>query len=252
MPWTTDQNGERKYKVSIYAKEELPTWDEMYNQFYLEQVFSYDPKNPADQEPDIYWKLPRKKVLLAAACNQLNKMIFEDGMYHPLMDFISKNILKDCIDIRFTCEPIDNTTATGEKLKEMWTMIISDRLIGTPYPHPIYTFPFPNGHPNPFIIPSNTPRKNIAEIEGPMTIFPIFMTQPADHMIDGKFTNLTISTPTWDSGHSGEFTQIMDFMLSEMKTYFEGEGVGWKDKNGHLIDSDPMKAHCAVGYDPAL
>ena len=40
MPWITE-NGEKKYIPSAYAKEELPTWNELYNEFYKNQYYVY-------------------------------------------------------------------------------------------------------------------------------------------------------------------------------------------------------------------
>jgi hypothetical protein len=35
--------------------------------------------------------------------------------------------------------------------------------------------------------------------------------------------------------------------------YFEGAGIGWKDKDGNLIDNDSSNTKCVgTGFDPAL
>lgn len=64
--------------LSKYCKEELPTWDEIYNEFWINKIFVYDPNDPEHQVEDPYWKRPRRKILLMLICNQLNKMMEED------------------------------------------------------------------------------------------------------------------------------------------------------------------------------
>ena len=61
--------------MSIYCKDDLPTWHEIYYEFYLKDLFNYDCN---DTELDLYWKIPHKKMIIGFVCNQLNKMIFED------------------------------------------------------------------------------------------------------------------------------------------------------------------------------
>lgn len=249
MPWTTDANGRKKYRLSIYAKEELPTWDEMYNQVYLSRIFNYSSDIPEDQELDHYWKLPRKKILIASACNQLNKMIFEDGLKDKLIEFINKNIWDCCTDIRFTCEPIDPVLATEDpdRFSTVWNEACIRFLIGSDKPSPIYTYPLPTGEENPFIINRGIPRIQTNEISV-MELYPILMFKPKD----GK-TDYALYCPKHNGvDQSEDYSMIMDFILKEMKEYFEGEGIGWKDKDGHLIESDPLKPKCPSGYDPAL
>ena len=79
MPWNKDINGDPKYDLSVYAKEELPTWSEVYNEFYKQKMFSYSITDPSQQTIDPYWKIPHMKYIIMTVCNQFNKMIFEDG-----------------------------------------------------------------------------------------------------------------------------------------------------------------------------
>ena len=100
---------------------------------------------------------------------------------------------------------------------------------------PIYTIPFPNGEPNPFAI-SNIERINIAEIKGhDMYLMPKI-----------GFSDVSSMAPI----DLEKFNKILDFMMKDVKKYFEGEGVGWKDEEGHLIDVDPAKP--SNGTDSAL
>ena len=102
---------------------------------------------------------------------------------------------------------------------------------------PIYTIPFPNGEPNPFAI-SDVQRINIAEIKGhDMYLMPRI-----------GYSDITNVYPI----DLDKFNKILDFMMKDVKKYFEGEGVGWKDQDGKLIESEPMKPTCESGKDPAL
>lgn len=133
MPWITDENGEIKYTLSIYTKEELPTWSEMYNDFWLKEIFSFNEKS--DQTPDRYWKIPHNKYILAIACNQLNKMVYEDKF-----------------DISKVSELFD---------REVKDVIFNLTSYEYHFDHPdIYSFPMPDGSENPFIL-NNLIRMNI-------------------------------------------------------------------------------------------
>lgn len=80
MPWIKDSNDEDKYIASQYSRNELPTWNEVYNDWYCkyDAISRYEYYAELDPEIDPYWKIPRKLYLLATICNQFNKMIYED------------------------------------------------------------------------------------------------------------------------------------------------------------------------------
>lgn len=130
MPWIKDENGEDKYIASRYAKEELPTWNEVYNEWYKgysKDLYMFKPNR--DIERDTYWKIPKKLFLLAVVCNQFNKMMYEDGY----IDKISNLFENDYINIRFELVPI---TANANK-------------------SPIYSMLNPRGKDNPFVDKTN-------------------------------------------------------------------------------------------------
>ena len=80
MPWV-EENGNHFYKASPFIKEALPTWDEIYNEFYKKKITKY--LEGKDTELDHYYQVPRNKILVAFMCNQLNKMLFEsDSSLH--------------------------------------------------------------------------------------------------------------------------------------------------------------------------
>lgn len=255
MPWVTDINGDRMYKLSIYAKEELPTWSEVYDLFYTQKQFVFDPNGPEASELDLYWKIQKRKYLLAIVCNQFNKMLFEDGMKKDLMTFIHNEIRDDCIDVRFTCEPIDDYELPEdlstiqedyERFVTRWKKAIDDKFVGTAMPPPIYTFPLPTGESNPFLI-SKHPRVDINTIHTKMCLVPIlkFGRQGNDYSIAAPLP--------YEEWNEDDYNKIIDFMMRPFKEYFEGAGIGWKDKDGNLLEVDPLKRSCdGAGYDPAL
>ena len=121
MPWNENKNGERVYNLSLYAKEELPTWGELH-ELYSRGKYFYDPKDPED-EP-------------------INKVIFEDHFdYHKCICGEKKR--SRVIDLRFIL------TDPPEDGLDKWFV---DQLFETSYPPPIITVPMPDGSKNPFIV----------------------------------------------------------------------------------------------------
>lgn len=247
MPWITDANGERSYKISAYVKEELPTWSEFYEDWYKNSIWRWDLNTTGILDP--YWKIPRQLYLMTIACNQLNKMIFEDGYQAKLLDFISKEIFPNAEDVRFTCQPIpsydpnDSSKVFEEKLaKEM-----NDRYVGLPTSlPPIYTIPHPDGFPNPFIINKDARRIKVTDL-GEIEIHPIIQFNRSEN---GKYVYCPMMS---HEPQAADCKKIIDFLMRPIQNYFEGEGVGWKNEEGMLIDNEPSSRNCAgVGADPAL
>ncbi len=130
MPWIKDENGEDKYIASRYTKEELPTWNEVYNKWYKGcsgDLYQFKPNR--DVERDTYWKIQKKLFLLAIVCNQFNKMMYEDGYINKINDLFEG----EYDNIAFELVPI-----TTDKNK-----------------FPIYSISNPKGNDNPFIDKSN-------------------------------------------------------------------------------------------------
>lgn len=102
MPWIKDSNNEDKYIASRYSRNELPTWNEVYNDWYCKydvlSRYTYDTKS--DTEIDPYWKIPRKLYLLAVVCNQFNKMIFEDKIINENIHFVLYNQFTEIDNIK--------------------------------------------------------------------------------------------------------------------------------------------------------
>ena len=222
MPWITDENGEQKYKLSVFAKEELPTWNEIYNDYYKAgNVCSYDAEDADDQALDVYWKVPRKKVLLATMCNQLNKMLLED---HKLTDPDMTELL-DMIRPANELELLGFTLRGSVKIDkysdEDFTLTDDPRKT-------IYTIPFPNGKENELLPKSDMNRVNVNDIS---------------HMELALYISEVGQTESGDKWHAfGEykpntefFKAVIDMLLRDVIMYYEGEDIGWKDENGNLI-----------------
>ena len=223
MPWITE-NGEKKYILSAYAKEELPTWNEFYNEFYKNQYYVYAHLDRDHLKRDPYWKIPHMKYLLAVVCNQLNKMLFEDGLEAKVVEYANKLMGPGSEYFAFHIELDDHSSPP-------FIVVDPDTI------PPIYTIPLPTGEPNPFAI-SDVQRINIAEIKG----HDIYLMPRIGY---GDTTNVYPID-------LDKFNKILDFMMKDVKKYFEGEGVGWKDQDGKLIESEPTKPTCESGKDPAL
>ena len=126
-------------KISNYVKEELPTWDEVYSEFYKKQLFikenmdNYsiiDPYHRVPSKIDPYYKLPKGEIIVALVCNQFNKMITENKgtVYHVFFN-----------DWRFIL--IDDNHDKENYSDEEYES----------FRNAIYTIPHPTGKVNPFI-----------------------------------------------------------------------------------------------------
>ena len=234
MPWFKDANNEDKYKPSVYTNEDLPTWNEFFNDWWEAKIFSTDDSNLGFDT--YYTKILRSKVLMAYACNQLNKMLYEDGIlktkFHPnlyLYFTLSGSVLTG-IDTGF-----GQIEEIGQK------------------DFPIYTIPNPNGTPNPFSdLSKGIRRKDITtgeffEFCGMVATLRIPVTRETANIhhiplygnYKHKLKNVVLNS-------------VRD-MLTDVQKYFEGT-PGWKDKDGNLIESavDDKKLSCPSGFDPAL
>lgn len=265
MPWITLQDGEVKYIVSKYAKEELPTWNEVYNEFYLSGHAFYNSEHPHQQELDPYWKLPRLKVLIATVCNQLNKMLYEDGYRKGLLEHLSKDAGEwgKVIDAKFILEPIPDyldkmQAATSEREAQMiyehhlvdWVRFLDSKFIGINCPPPIYTIPNPNGTPNPFIT-NDHPRIDISTLAGELKIQAVLKRD--NGTTDTVNSAIEVYSPLDTDQHFVcQYKEIMAFMIRQYRSYFDGV-PGWKDRDGNPIPADKIKPeHVANWIDPAL
>ena len=216
MPWTTDQNGDAIYEPSIYAKEELPTWNEIYNEFYKKEYYrdrSIDPEDQRWNEIDPYWNIPRYKYLLGTVCNQFNKMLFEDGYRIKIMDKLAEQgiLVYDTgdsaiVDIIFTCDPF-----TGDDDLPHY-----DSLNKAPT---IYTIPHPKGVVNPFW--SEYPRVGITRYTEPLVFRAVLDIDTGYEITDERFQGKTETIyDVYEYSYPDIFDAIMKIMLEPMDEYF--------------------------------
>lgn len=232
MPYIKDTNNEDKYIPSKYAKEELPTWEEIYNQFYKNKIWNYDINDESHQTPDLYWKLPHRKMLLGWICNQFNKMLFEDGMKDHMMSWISNNITSigggNVIDMHFTI--IENNNYESQFTYDNLPLI--------------YTCEIPSTGDR-SIFASDLPSKNIKSFIGVMQLVIIVES-------DNGVVSIMLSN---DKRSEEIYWAIVSELIKDVIAYFEGGFVGWKDANGQrLIDELDIKPGCGyqAGVDAAL
>ncbi|MCM1439739.1 MAG: hypothetical protein NC131_11160 [Roseburia sp.] len=260
MPWIVLPNGEQVYKVSLYAKEELPTWNEVYSEFFLSGLCFYNP-DEQNQEMDPYWKIPRSKVRIATVCNQLNKMLYEDGYRARFLEHFSKDRGEwgPFEDIKFLIEPLpdyldkmkdaqndDEAKKIYEEHLKVWTAFLDSKFIGLNCPPPIYTIPNPNGTPNPFIT-NEHPRVDITTLEGKLIVCPVLKAY--NGTTDTVNSAIEVYCQMDDDPYQRRmYKDIVAFMMRTFRDYFEG-GVGWKDTNGNHVPSQPIEKPFG---DPAL
>lgn len=246
MPWIRDDSGHPKYIHSIYDKDCLPTWDEVYNGFWKSKAFTFDPNDPTHIVKDTYWLRPHRKLLLGWVCNQLNKIVSEDrgcmtGVNHVLdhryMDPFT-NIVLPQHHFNYAKFYIDSIPS----MRSITDIIGDDE----PTPPAIYQCKLPKQNSY-SIFKSDYPYIDIDTIDGEVGIY--------ISLIDTKTCNGDINdaagmilSPVKDSF---EYTEIIAVMIQHIIDYFEN-GVGWKDSDGKLIDSLPTEQICQSGHDPAL
>lgn len=214
MPWTKNKNGERIYTPSIFTKEELPTWAEMYYEFYQKRLFVLKDINTIDP----YWKIPRSLVLMAQCCNELNKMLYEDGI---------KDKIYEKFDLNLICFYIDSSAF--DRFNEDHNTI-----------PPIYTIPLPTGKPNPFMV-FDYPRFDVSLIASQLssnTSKPVTLEMYIQKNYQGHI---------YCSPNSIFFNDVLKVLMEEICEYYNGERPGWKDG----IETTKSQG-CITGFDPAL
>lgn len=173
----------------FYCKDELPTWHEIYYDFYLKDSFCYN--NEIDSDLDLYWKEPRKKVLLGFICNQLNKMIFEDKT----------------ISLEFVKELFNNN-----KIINFYFLLSDDIEVSTDLPPAIYSLKIPSTKQF-SIFSSSHKRKDISLIQRNFEIKLILVESPYDFQI----INYT----------DDKFRKVLITVIEPVIDYFK-EPIGWK------------------------
>ena len=227
MPYVEDVNNEKKYIPSKYAKEELPTWNEIYNEFYKEKMCLYDPLNELHQTGDLYWNVPHRKILLGWVCNQFNKMLFEDGAKVSIIEYINAH-MKD-------------TYPSG--IKDIYFTLLEPDLMESQYSYidlpVIYTCEIPSTGKR-SIFASDLPSKNIKEFNSLIQLCMI--------TVDNNGSDCDINDMRDSEECMGEYWHIISVLLKDIILYFEGDFVGWKDENGKPLTGDAADIKPGCGY----
>ena len=250
-------------KLSVYDQHCLPTWDEMYNEFWKQQIFRYDPSfsdwvSGKDGElllkMDPYWNRHRDKMILAWACNQLNKMVFEDGV--DVVKFVNEELSASlteyygkftiCDEVRFgllymgeLSELPPGTTEALLKMESQEQAFETELGLRTKkLPPRIYACKIPStGQYS--IFKTQHPSIDVDDLEGTVKLCITILRKECIEALLLFDIQRTI------------FSKIIRFVIKDIIEYFEN-GIGWKDKDGKVIPTEQV-THCqGAGYDPAL
>lgn len=230
MPWVHNKNGIPEYQASIYVKEILPTWSELYDEFYQKKHYTYQVDQ--DTELDPYWKMPHVRYLLGIVCNQFNMMLYE---YHMLPGLIQQihtlgfDHITNLAAVQFICCPAKFIPVTD---------IFQKHHLGYEMTPPPYQLQYPNGNENPFYLPhvAYIPFEEYYPNQD-LILMPVLSSKRSDA---SNFTQPAQSYFTYPNLDPILYQGIIDWMMKDVIQYFEGEGVGWKDSAGHIIDRTPL------------
>mgnify|MGYP001625036419 CR=1 FL=1 len=216
MPWTLNREGYLYYEVSKYVKEELPTWDEFYHDFYQQKQYRYDPS--IHTEKDLYWEMPRRLYLMSICCNQINMRLFEfnemtdvvqkvNSAYYHYIDHVNPIIFQGLYAVlQYDGCDIDRIP-TYHITKEKYV--------------------------NPFVQSYKSRLDVRSLVEKPCALVFVGIVNGEREVIDPD---------------NYLYDMIMDIQMARYKDYFEN-GVGWKDEDGNVITSPPIDH---MDGDPAL
>ena len=204
------RNKFKKYQVSEFVKEDLPTWNEIYYDFLVKDYNDsmYIPDEDKDNL-DKYWKIPKKLFILATVCNQLNKMVEEDNIVFPDITTNSDRYVSEI--------PLEEVEDLSFLLSEAYEPVDIDE--DKPYIVPIYTLKHPKGYPNPFI-KHNKRRINIDKFLDKNTVIVMRYNIPHHNGTQHVYV------------HNGceVYKTIIDSIFKEVIDYYT-DGVGWKDNS---------------------
>ena len=225
MPWKKNDNGEDVYIPSIYSKNDLPTWEELYRWYKTMEKHWWGFTEAARLTDKIpYWDIPERLYLCAVCCNQLNKMRHEDGLCsnQEFMDSLNE-LLKD-----------NTLMEDGFRIINMSFSIFYpeqndiESVMNTIYTLSYKRDPFTNQEKQNILF-------NVTGVTANIGLTPILHIQTENEV---KLVPVASSETTG---------KIATFMLKDVIEYFEGNKVGWKD-----IISDKSTQRCPSGFDPSL
>lgn len=216
MPWKLTREGYLFYEVSNYVKEELPTWDEFYHDFYQQKQYRYDPS--IHTEKDLYWEMPRRLYLMSICCNQINMRLFEFNEMPTVIQRLNSDY----------CHYIDHVNPII--FQALYAVLQYDGCDLDRIPTYHIT---KEKYVNPFV-QSYKSRLDVRSLaEKPCTLVFVGIVNGEREVIDPD---------------NYLYDMIMDIQMARYADYFEN-GVGWKDEDGNVITSPPIDR---MNGDPAL
>lgn len=239
----------KPFTHSRYAKEELPVWSEIWEQFALNRAYDYDPDNPAHNLPapdssrpevilnshDIYWQQPHRKLLLGWMANEFNKLILEDGRLNEIREELNGIILANLDTIA-----LDPTVKVSINVTDIIFDIIG---VHTATPAELYRWVYTQLSPTTktrSIFASSEPSVDMANIRDRVELAMELILD-----INGAVMRVKLR-PTVDDTL---YMMIVDKILEPIRIYFD-EPVGWKDEG---YEPQPLTRRCLdMGIDPAI
>lgn len=228
MPFKLDINNEPKYFPSMYSKDELPTWEELYR-VYENKIFYFDPTNPDHQSKDLYWKYHHRKMLLIWTCNQLNKFLYEDENGNPtymeeFLKWINENYTFDSnIDkVAFAISQITTGLCQSNRMSMfMDRMMENNPEFKVP---PIYTCKLPRTHER-SIFASNNMSIDIDELDDGFLTLEIFFRSGSQLYTLPRNTSYT------------KLYDAIEKIFSDHKVLeYYNDFVGWKNNDGSPLN----------------
>lgn len=203
------------YPLPTFNHEDLPTWDEIY-QVIKNKEYIYDLTNPIDESNlDPRYKVPTVWKNMVLFVNQINYMYHHDKTKYPPKDSDSIGIIES-----------DN----GEPIRDEVFALLVNNVVNS-------------GATNRRLVESHS-------YTGPFKVDDFNIFHPA--ITISLAVNAGAGTEFITYRYNPEeFERIIHYIFAEVIDYFE-KGIGWKDENGRLIESDKTPVTCNSGVDPAL
>ena len=225
MPWKKNENNESVYIPSVYSKDDLPTWDEAIRWMLMMEDNGWNYYCRASLKDDMpYWKIPTELYLCATCCNQLNKMLHEDGL------FVDEEFLTTLNNFCHYEDEYNKKIIPDDEFVVNLGFQIYTADVEPDYPIGKLIFTLNNNADQLTRKSDEYQRVDIRELTVPFGITAVLnCTDRKRYTVDKK-----------DAG------TLAGMVFKPIIQYFDGK-PGWKD-----IESTKEPVKCPAGYDPAL
>jgi hypothetical protein len=257
MPYTTNEHGDPVYKVSKYSKWDLPTWNEIHEEFLKNKWFDYDPEDKEQQEIAPYENRPKRMIMLEKMANQLNKMLREDGWMEKILECFRDPVLSGYVheipSIALRKKSPDSIFGSDNFMERLRS--ISFRTLG---PRPLISDIRPseiwhqdivdsmrNGGPAPTKIQKGPLKEQkmvlalIMDFEGSTTYVNTVESPDGIYLLIQAASERRI------------FETVLNTILQDVIDYHR-EPIGFKDRDGFLVDGYNAPEHNTHIVDKAL